>query len=184
MSNGTDEIRDIRKRLEETERAIGELRAGDLAIMKIMAAELCEMHYNTFILSQKGEEIKKYTELWSKRLADTKQTIEGSETIKAIIETRDKFVKAISDSVKGESVKDVTKYVKEEKVDNADEAMEIAHYFFKEKGKTVALPMKAVRQNDVWLVDIDVGAVRLEIATVKIDAKTGDILSHEITQKK
>jgi len=172
MSNGTDEIRDIRKRLEETERAIGELRAGDLAIMKIMAAELCEMHYNTFILSQKGEEIKKYTELWSKRLADTKQTIEGSETIEAIIETRDKFVK------------DITEHVKEEKVDNADQAMEIAHYFFKEKGKTVALPMKAVRQNDVWLVDIDVGAVRLEIATVKVDANTGEVLGYEITQKK
>jgi uncharacterized membrane protein YkoI len=121
MSNGTDEIRDIRQRLEEIEKAIGELH---------------------------------------------------------------KLVKDLIDYTKGESVKDVTEHVKGEKVDNADQAMEIAHYFFKEKGKTVALPMKAVRQNDVWLVDIDIGAVRLEIATVKIDAKTGDILSHEITQKK
>jgi len=199
MSNSTDEIRDIRKRLEETERAIGELRAGDLAIMKIMAAELCEMHYNTFILSQKGEEIAKYTELWSKRLADTRQEINQSKTIEDTITVRDKFIKDTSDYAKAEKVdtadeaiietrdkfvKDITDYVKGEKVDNADEAMEIAHYFFKEKGKTVALPMKAVRQNDVWLVDIDIGAVRLEIATVKIDAKTGDILSHEITQKK
>ncbi len=38
MSNGTDEIAEIRKRLEAIERAIDELRAGNVALMQIMAA--------------------------------------------------------------------------------------------------------------------------------------------------
>jgi len=196
MSNGTDEIKDLRQRLENTERAIGALHARDLAIVKAMAAELCEMHYKTFTLFLKGDEIARYTELWSKRLADTKRTIQGSEIIEDVIKTHDKFVKDITDYAKGESIrgitehakvesiKDVTEHVKRERVDNADQAMGIAHSYFKKKGKTVALPMKAVRQDDIWLVDIDVGTVRLEIAAVKVDAKTGEVLSYEIIQKK
>ena len=133
MSNSSDEIKNIRRRLAEIEKAVNELH---------------------------------------KLVKDLSDSIKGEP------------VKKVSQQAKGEPVKEIAEHAQGEKVDNADEAMEIAHYFFKEKGKTVALPMKAVRQNDVWLVDIDIGAVRLEIATVKIDAKTGDILSHEITQKK
>ncbi len=171
MSNGTDEIADIRKRLEETERVIGELRAGDLAIMKLMATESCEMYYNIASLFQKTEEIAKYTELWSRRLADTKRTIQDSETIEAIIGIGNKFAK------------DITDYVKEEKVDNADKAMEIAHSFIL-KDSPVALPLKVERQDDIWLVDIDAGTVGIKIVKVKVDAKTGNILGHEIIEKK
>jgi hypothetical protein len=180
MSNGTDEIADIRRRLEVIERAIGELRAGDLAIIKTMAAELCEMYYNIFILSQKGEDIKKYTELWP-RLADTRQTIQGSETIENVTKTRDKFVKDITDYAKTEKIDSAGKTL--EKVDNAEDAMAVANSFMK-KDNSVALPLKAVRRDEVWLVDVDIGAVRMEIVRVKIDAKTGGILGQETVEKK
>jgi hypothetical protein len=171
MSNGSDEIADIRKRLEEIERAVNELRTGDLAIMKTMAAELCEMYYYIFTLFQKAEEVKKYTELWAKRLAETKRTIQGSETSEAVIGTRDKFVK------------DLVDYTKAEKAPTAEEAMDIAYSFMK-KDCSVALPLKAERQDDIWLVDIDIGAVKVEIVRVKLDAKTGDILGQETVERK
>ena len=61
--------------------------------------------------------------------------------------------------------------------------MEIAHSFIK-KYSPVALPLKAERKDDVWLVDIYVGALAVKIAKVKIDARTGDILSYDIPTKK
>ena len=61
--------------------------------------------------------------------------------------------------------------------------MEIAHTFIK-KYSPVALPLKAVKEDDVWLVDIDVGALAVKIANVKVDARTGDILSYDIPQKR
>ncbi len=149
MSNGTDEIADIRKRLEAIERAIDELRAGNLAIMQIMAA--------------------------------IGRTIQGSETTEAITETRDKFVKDITDYAKTEKIDIAAKTL--EKVDNAEDAMAVANSFMK-KDNSVALPLKAVRRDDVWVVDVDIGAVRMEIVRVKIDAKTGGILGHETVEKK
>lgn len=166
----SDEIENIKKRLEETEKAIGELHAGDFTIMKIMASESCEMHYSMFLLVQKGDEIAKYTKLWSKRLDDVRQAIKGAETIGATIEIRDKFIN------------DITDYIKAAKVDTADKAMEIAHSFIK-KYVPVALPLKAERKGDEWLVDIDVGALAVKIAKVKVDARTGDVLSYEIPEK-
>ena len=171
MSNSTDEIKDIQKRLQALGRAITELRGGDLTIMKIMAAESCETHYATFLLFQKGEEVAKYIELWLKRLDGTRRAILDLETIEDIVKARDKFVR------------DITDYVKAAKVDTADKAMEIAHSFIK-KYNPVALPLKAVRQDDFWLVDIDVGALAVKVAKVKVDARTGDILSYEIPEKK
>jgi hypothetical protein len=181
MSNGSDEIVEIRKRLEAIERAIDALRAGNLVIMKTMATELSEMYYNIFILSQKGEDTKKYTELWAKKLSDIRRIIQGSETTEAVTETRDKFVKEITDYAKTEKADSATKAV--EKVDNAEEAMDVANSFMK-KDNAVALPLKAVRRDDIWLVDVDIGAVRMEIVRVKIDAKTGEILDHETVEKK
>jgi len=60
--------------------------------------------------------------------------------------------------------------------------MDIAHTFIK-KYSPVALPLKAVRENDVWLVDIDVGALAVKVAKVKVDARTGDILSYDIPER-
>ena len=166
-----DEIKDIKKRLQETEKAIGELHNQDLGIMKIMATESCDTQYHVCLLLQSGEELSKYIELWPERLEATRKGILESETIEGVIQARDKFSKDIFD------------YIKATKVATADKAMEIAHSFIK-KYSPVALPLKAKRENDVWLVDIDVGALAVKIAKVKIDARTGDILSYDIPEKK
>ncbi len=171
MSYNRDEIKDIRKRLQETEKAVDELRSQDLTIMKIMAGESCSTIYHVCLLLQSGEEVDKYVELWQKRLEDTRREIEKLGTIEDAIIARDKFMNDIID------------YVKAAKVDTADKAMDIAHSFIK-KYSPVALPLKAVRENDVWLVDIDVGALAVKVAKVKVDARTGDILSYEIPEKK
>jgi hypothetical protein len=103
-----------------------------------------------------------------------------------------KAVKDLSDYVKGEASKEATDYAQAtEKADTAakvtvdddEEAMHVAHSFMK-KDNPVALPLKAVRRDDIWLVDVDIGAVRMEIVRVKIDAKTGEILGHETVEKK
>ena len=60
--------------------------------------------------------------------------------------------------------------------------MEVAHSFIK-KYSPVALPLKAVKEKDFWLVDIDVGALAVKVAKVKVDARTGDILSYEIPER-
>ena len=66
-------------------------------------------------------------------------------------------------------------------VKSAEEATEIAHSFIK-KYRPIALPLKALREDDVWNVDIDVGPLAVKIAKVKIDAKTGNIISYEIPE--
>lgn len=149
MSNGTDEMAEIRKRLEAIEKAIDELRAGNLAIMQIMAT--------------------------------IGRTIQGPETTGAAIKTDDKFVKDITGYAQAGKADIAAKAV--EKVDDALDAMAIANAFMK-KDNPVALPLKAVRRDEVWLVDVDIGAVRMEIVRVKIDAETGNILSHETVEKK
>jgi hypothetical protein len=115
------------------------------------------------------------------------------EAIEKAIKELNKSVKDLGDYFKGESAKEVTKHAKEEKVesaakvvekvDNAEEAMHAAHAFMK-KDNAVALPLKAQRRDDFWLVDVDIGAVRMEIVRVKIDAKTGEILGHETVETK
>jgi len=113
------------------------------------------------------------------------------EAIEKAIDELHKSVKELSDYVKGEAVKQATAPPKEEvatakaaaKVENAEDAMEIANAFMK-KDNAVALPLTTVRRGDVWVVDVDVGAVRMEIVRVKIDAETGEILSHETVAKK
>ena len=170
MSSNGQEIENIRNRLQAAEEAITELHLSDLAIMKIMAIESCVTHYHMYLPLQKGEELDKYVELWRKRLDDTKQEIEESETIEGILKVHDKFSNDILD------------YIKATKVDTADKAMEIAHSFIK-KYAPIALPLKAVREDDVWMVDVDVGALVVKIAKVKIDARTGDILSYDIPEK-
>jgi hypothetical protein len=187
-----DEIEKINKRLEEIEKAIGELRDGrELAIIKTIASELCTIHCNIFVLSRKGVD----TALWGRKLAEAKQAIKKSETIEDAIKTRDNFVREMVNGVKVETAEEKTtkeepaeetaEPVKVEKVEvnDADTAMELAHYFMK-KESSVALPMKAVQRSDYWLVDVDVGVVRMEIVQVKVDSKTGEILGHETVDRK
>jgi uncharacterized membrane protein YkoI len=66
-------------------------------------------------------------------------------------------------------------------VKTAEEATEIARSFIK-KYRIIALPVKAVREDDVWNVEIDVGPLAVRIAKVKVDAKTGNIMSYEIPE--
>lgn len=64
-------------------------------------------------------------------------------------------------------------------IKSAAEATEIAGSFIK-KYRWFARPIKAVRENDAWLVEIDVGPFSTIIAKIKIDAKSGDILEYTI----
>jgi chromosome segregation ATPase len=149
MSNGSDEIAEIRKRLEAIEKALDELRAGNLALKEIIAA--------------------------------IGQTIQDSETAGDATKAHAKSPKEISEHAKEEKAASTAEVA--DKVEDAEEAMHVAHAFMK-KDNPVALPLKAHRRSDTWLVDVDVGAVRMEIVRVKIDAKTGNILGHETVEKK
>lgn len=64
-------------------------------------------------------------------------------------------------------------------VGSAEKATEIARTFIK-KHYPVALPVKAVREDDAWVVEIDVGPLAVKIASVRVDAKTGRIIDYEI----
>jgi len=64
-------------------------------------------------------------------------------------------------------------------VKSAPQATEIAVSFV-EKHRFFARPLSAVRENGNWVVKIDVGPLGKEIASVKIDAKTGEILEYDI----
>jgi uncharacterized membrane protein YkoI len=154
---------------EEIEKAISELKEGDLYIAKEIGMRLCTFECNMFLSTRKGEEIKTYIELLSK-LKAASEDIAASQTVEGIFEIIDRFDDELAD------------YIKAEKVKTATEAMEIAHSFIK-KYIPIALPMKAVREEDVWNVDIDVGALAVKVAKVKVDAKTGDILSYGIPEK-
>ncbi len=160
----SDEIEDIKKRLTALEKQ-------DLLVAKMIAETICSARYNTGILFQKGEDISSYMKFWKGKLEDTHKEIDDSKTIEGAFQILDKFDEELS------------AYIKATKVDTADKAMEIAHSFIK-KYNPVALPLKAVREDDVWLVDIDVGALAVKIAKVKIDARTGDILSYKIPERK
>jgi len=64
-----------------------------------------------------------------------------------------------------------------EEVKSATRATEIATSFVK-KYYWFARPMRAVRQDNTWLVEIDVGPLAAKVAKVKLDAKSGDILEY------
>jgi len=66
-----------------------------------------------------------------------------------------------------------------EEVKSATKATEIAVAFIK-KYRWYTRPLKAVREGDTWLVEIDVGPIFTTIAEIKIDAKSGDILKYTI----
>ena len=149
---------------------IEELKKQDLRIAKVVSFELCIIQYNMNLRFFTGEELNSYTELFSKKLDAAIEEIKNSQTAERALDIGVKFRQ------------ELLKYIKATKVATADKAMEIAHSFIK-KYSPVALPLKAERQDDVWLVDIDVGALAVKIAKVKVDARTGDILSYEIPPK-
>ncbi len=156
MSNSTEELEKLKKQ--------------DLLIAKNMAQVLCTIEYNMNLRFFTDVELDSYTKLWKKKLDTTVEEIEAAQTVESVFH---KFYRFDAE---------LLEYVKATKVDTADKAMEIAHSFIK-KYSPVALPLKAERLEDVWLVDIDVGALAVKVAKVKVDAKTGDILSYDIPQK-
>ena len=64
-------------------------------------------------------------------------------------------------------------------VRSATEATQIAMKFIRNY-RMIASPIKAVRDNDTWLVKIDVGPLFKTEASVKIDAKSGEVLEYDI----
>lgn len=66
-----------------------------------------------------------------------------------------------------------------EKAKTAVEATEIAMTFVK-KHRFISRPLKAVRENGTWLVEIDVGPFSIMVAKVKVDAESGEILEYTI----
>ncbi len=64
-------------------------------------------------------------------------------------------------------------------VKSAAEATEKAESFIK-KYRWYTRPIKAVREDDTWVVEIDVGPIFTTIAKIKIDAKSGDISEYSI----
>ena len=57
---------------------------------------------------------------------------------------------------------------------SATEAIDIAQGFI-EPYYPWHRPVKAVRENGTWVVEFDVGAVKVEIATVKIDTSSKEV---------
>jgi len=167
MSN---EIEDIEKRLKAIEDSIKELGKMDLFIVKAIVGCVAPMEINIATRTMKGEEAKQFGELFSKKSEaldkELKEAKMPADAFRLLIKLDD----------------EISDYIKATKIDTADKAMEVAHSFIK-KYSPVALPLKAKREDDVWLVDIDVGALAVKIAKIKVDAKTGDILSYEIPQK-
>lgn len=163
MAYSREEIEALQKRLEAAE-------SQDLFIAQGIASFLCTIEFNMTGFYLTGEQRQLYYELWSKKLEATREELAASQSVKSVFETFVKFDKELSD------------FLRAEKVKTAAEATDIAHSFIK-KYSTVALPLKAVREKDVWVVDIDVGALAVKIAKVKVDARTGDILGHEIPEK-
>lgn len=66
-------------------------------------------------------------------------------------------------------------------IKSAEEATEVARSFIK-KYRIIALPIKAIREGDLWNVELDVGPLAVKVAKVKVDAKTGSIISYELPE--
>lgn len=153
-----------------TSTEIEELKKQLLLIAQTISAFICESTYNMFIPHLAGEEREQYVKHWKEKENTTMEKVVEVRTVEEALDIATNFYQELFD------------YIKAQKVATADKAMDIAHSFIK-KYAPVALPLKAMREKDVWVVDIDVGALAVKIAKVKVDARTGDILSYDIPRK-
>ncbi|MBI2917155.1 MAG: PepSY domain-containing protein [Chloroflexi bacterium] len=64
-------------------------------------------------------------------------------------------------------------------INTAEEATEVARSFVK-KHRIIAIPLKAVREDDVWHVELDVGPLSVAVARVEVDARTGRVMKYEM----
>jgi len=65
------------------------------------------------------------------------------------------------------------------RIDTAEEATDIAASFLK-KYYVYLHPISATRKDAIWIVKIDVGLLKTEIAEVKINALTAAIFEYSI----
>ena len=68
-----------------------------------------------------------------------------------------------------------------QEITSAEAATEIALAFTK-KHSLVAVPLRAVRQDSIWLVEVDVGLMQVRVASLKIDAGTGIIVEYSFPE--
>ena len=167
----SSEMGDIEKRLKAIEYSLKELKEMDLFIAKAIVGSVAPMELNIASRTMKGEEAETFAKLFSEKSKAIQERLNEAKKPEDVFKLLVEFDNEISE------------FVRAAKVDTADKAMDIAHTFIK-KYSPVALPLKAEREKDVWLVDIDVGALAVKVAKVKVDARTGDILSYEIPEKK
>ena len=64
-------------------------------------------------------------------------------------------------------------------IKSADEATRIATSLLKQYYGFLR-PISAVRENATWIVKVDVGVIMKEIAEVKIDALTKDVIGYSL----
>ncbi len=67
-------------------------------------------------------------------------------------------------------------------IKSAVEATKIATTFLKQYYNYVH-PISAVKENGNWLVKVDVGILLNQIAEVKIDASTADVIGYSVPKK-
>ncbi len=61
---------------------------------------------------------------------------------------------------------------------SADAASDLALIFAK-KARIFAMPVSARREDDIWIVEVDLGLFESRIGNVRVDAKTGRILDYQ-----
>ena len=66
-------------------------------------------------------------------------------------------------------------------IKSAAEATRIATSFLKQYYGFLR-PISAVKGNTTWIVKVDVGVLRKEIAEVKIDASTADVIGYSVPE--
>ncbi len=66
-------------------------------------------------------------------------------------------------------------------IKSAAEATRIATSFLKQYYGFLR-PISAVKGNTTWIVKVDVGVLRKEIAEVKIDASTADVIGYSLPE--
>ena len=69
----------------------------------------------------------------------------------------------------------------DDEVKSAEKATQIAASFLKQYYFFLR-PISAVKEDSAWVVKVDVGAIISEIAEVKIDALTADILGYSFPE--
>jgi hypothetical protein len=75
------------------------------------------------------------------------------------------------------------KAIKMKEITNASDATEKGRSFLLEKyplrGK-IARPISTTRENNIWIIEFNVGVVKALIATLKIDGSSGEVVEYTI----